>query len=114
MDNEVAALIASLNATDVEMKAKDTELSGQIDTLTPSVCMPPGGYRLHFDGNKWLCACSENWMGEMCDTTIPMTAEVVKLTQSGSSQYADFFGHAVAISSDTVIVGATKDHENGN
>ena len=114
VDNEVAALIASLNATDVEMKAKDTELSGQIDTLTPSVCMPPGGYRLHFDGNKWLCACSENWMGEMCDTTIPMTAEVVKLTQSGSSQYADFFGHAVAISSDTVIVGAPKDHENGN
>ena len=112
-DTALSGRIDALNATDAALKTTDTELSGRISALAPSVCTPPGGYRLYFDGTKWLCTCSENWMGEMCDTKIPMTAELVKLTPSGSSQYADFFGHAVAISNDTVIIGAYKDDENG-
>ena len=43
-----------------------TAIAESIRRLTPMACEPPGGARLYFNGDDFVCECNENYVGESC------------------------------------------------
>ena len=51
---------------------KPTSVVSQLQSLTPPKCIPPGGDKLRFDGEKWICVCINSYYyGDECQYKTP-------------------------------------------
>ena len=49
-----------------------SEILSELQSLTPPKCVPPGGDKLRFDGEKWICVCiSSYYYGDECQYKTP-------------------------------------------
>ena len=72
-DKKIEGHILTLNSTDQELAFKDEELTERIDSLNasqlphPPTCGYPGGDKLQYNGTHWHCVCTRWWSGPQCD-----------------------------------------------
>ena len=49
-----------------------SEILSELQSLTPPKCVPPGGDKLRFDGEKWICVCINSYYyGDECQYKTP-------------------------------------------
>jgi len=58
-----------------------SEILSELQSLTPPKCVPPGGDKLRFDGEKWICVCINSYYyGDECQYKTlyePLTDEML-------------------------------------
>jgi surface protein len=49
-----------------------SEILSELQSLAPPKCVPPGGDKLRFDGEKWICVCINSYYyGDECQYKTP-------------------------------------------